>query len=106
MCFWLRWSWWEWASPVVLSRGCSVALCGLLVAVTSLVSVHGLLGAWASVTVACGLSCPMACGIFPDQGASLCALRWQVVLTHWTTREIQRPNILESLLLLICQYQM
>jgi len=28
------------------------------------------LGAWASVVVAHGLSCPMACGIFPDQGSN------------------------------------
>ena len=25
-----------------------------------------------------GLSCPMACGIFPDQGLNLCLLHWQV----------------------------
>ena len=24
-----------------------------------------------------GLRCPMACGIFPDQGSNLCSLRWQ-----------------------------
>ena len=28
------------------------------------------LGAWASVVVAHSLSCPMACGIFPDQGSN------------------------------------
>ena len=31
----------------------------------------------ASVAVVHGLSCPLACGIFPDQGANPCALRWQ-----------------------------
>ena len=31
-----------------------------------------------SVVVVCGLSCPSACGIFPDQGYNLCPLRWQV----------------------------
>ena len=25
-----------------------------------------------------GLSCPMACGIFPDQGSNPCPLHWQV----------------------------
>ena len=31
-----------------------------------------------SVVVVCGLSCPLACGIFPDQGQNLCPLHWQV----------------------------
>ena len=30
-----------------------------------------------SVVVAHGLSCSMACGIFPDQGSNLCLLLWQ-----------------------------
>ena len=30
-----------------------------------------------SVVVAHGLSCPAACGIFPDQGSSPCPLHWQ-----------------------------
>ena len=39
-------------------------------------------GAWAlghviSVVVVHGLSCSLACGIFPDQGANPCALHWQ-----------------------------
>ena len=29
------------------------------------------------VIVAHGPSCPMACGIFPDQGSNLCPLHWQ-----------------------------
>ena len=33
------------------------------------------LGAWASVVVARGLICPMACGIFLDQGSNQCSLR-------------------------------
>ena len=33
---------------------------------------------WASVAVTHGLSCPAACGIFLDQGSSLCPLHWQV----------------------------
>ena len=32
---------------------------------------------WASVVVVHGLSCPVACGIFSDQGSNLCPLRWQ-----------------------------
>ena len=35
------------------------------------------LGAWASVVVARGLSCSVACGIFPDQGSNPCPLHWQ-----------------------------
>ena len=31
----------------------------------------------ASVAVAHGLSCSVACGIFPDQGSNLCPLHWQ-----------------------------
>ena len=31
-----------------------------------------------SVVVTHGLSCPVACGIFPDQGWNLCLLQWQV----------------------------
>ena len=30
-----------------------------------------------SVTVAHGPSCPVACGIFPDQGSNPCPLHWQ-----------------------------
>ena len=43
-------------------------------------------GVWASVVVIHGLSCPTACGIFPNQGSNLCPLYWQI-LNHWTTRE-------------------
>ena len=35
------------------------------------------LGAWALGVVACGISCSMACGIFPDQGSNPCPLHWQ-----------------------------
>ena len=31
-----------------------------------------------SVVVLHGLSCPKACGIFPDQGSDPCPLYWQV----------------------------
>ena len=37
------------------------------------------LGLTGSVLVAHGLSCPMTCGIFLDQGMKLCPLHWQMV---------------------------
>ena len=44
-------------SPVVASVGCSlVAVHRLLIAVASLIVEHGLRGMWALVAVACGLS--------------------------------------------------
>ena len=66
-------------------------LCWVFVAVhgLSLLSERGLLlwgffcgGAQAlcvqaSVVVALGLSCSLACGLFPDQGLNLCPLNWQ-----------------------------
>ena len=66
-------------SLAAVSRGYSlVAVLGLLPAVASLVAEHRLLDTWASVDVARGLSCSMACGIFPDKGLNLCLLYWQV----------------------------
>ena len=69
----------------------------LLIVVSSLLVEHGLQGRQASgvavwvlgsycsralepglVVVAHGLSCSVACGIFPDQGAHPCLLCWQV----------------------------
>ena len=35
-------------------------------------------GCMGSVFVACGLSCPVVCGIFLDQGSNPCPLHWQV----------------------------
>ena len=35
------------------------------------------LGTWASVVEAHGLSCPAACGIFPNQGLNPCPLHLQ-----------------------------
>jgi hypothetical protein len=46
----------------------------LLTAAMSLVEEHRLLGMGASVVVVRGLSCPAACGIFPDQGSNWCPL--------------------------------
>ena len=67
-----------------------VALCMLLVAVASLAAEHCLQSAESSVVAApralrtgsvvvgYGLTCSLACGIFPDQGSNLCPLHWQV----------------------------
>ena len=41
-----------------------------------------------SVIVVRGLSCPVACGNFPEQELNLCALHWQADFNHWTTREV------------------
>ena len=41
-----------------------------------------------SVVVAHGLSCPAACGIFPDQGSNLCPLHWE--------REVLRSYLKQS----------
>ena len=77
-------------SLAVVSRGHSPgAVHGLLIAVVSLAVERSLQGMWASVAavpghwssgsvVVHGLSCHMACGIFPDQGLSLCLLHLQV----------------------------
>lgn len=44
----------------------------------------------ASVGVAARLSCSVAGGTFPAQGSSLCPCTGRQVLTHCTTREVQR----------------
>ena len=83
-------------SVLAASRGYSVAVLGLLIAVASLLvehglQVHGLQQLWhagsevvarglqsaSSVVAAHSLSCSTACGIFLDQGSNLCPLRWQ-----------------------------
>ena len=68
------------------------AALGCLVAVASLVSEHGLWGAWASAVAALGLwitgselvghglSCSTECGIFPNQRLNPCLLQWQADL--------------------------
>ena len=50
---------------------------GSVVAACRLISCNGTQGARASVAVAHGLSCSVACGIFPDQGSNQCPLRRQ-----------------------------
>ena len=64
-------------------------VCGLLIVVASPVEEHRPQGMWASaaavpglqstgsVVVVHALSCPVACGIFPDQGSNLCLPHWQ-----------------------------
>ena len=54
-----------------------VAVCGLFLAMASLVAAHGLQNV-GSVVVAHGLSHSVTCGIFPDQGLNPCPLHWQV----------------------------
>ena len=41
-----------------------------------------------SVVVAHGLSCSVACGIFPDRGSNLCPLHGRRILNHCATREV------------------
>ena len=60
--------------------------------VASLVVDHGLQGVRASVFAAPWalehrLSCPMACGIFPDQESDLCLLHWRADSYLCATRE-------------------
>ena len=49
-------------------HGVFIAMCGLSLVVAS--------GGY-SLVVAHGLSCPMLCGIFPDQGSNQCTVHWQ-----------------------------
>ena len=81
----IYYSWLHWVfvaggrlSLAVASRGCSLAeVPGPLTAGPSVVPVRGPQGIQALGIVACGLSCCVACGFFPDQGAKPCPLRWQ-----------------------------
>ena len=58
-----------------------------LVRVASLVTEHGLRGVQASVVVAHGPHCLLACGIFPDQESNPCPPHCRWILIHWTTRK-------------------
>ena len=73
-----------------MGRGYSLAaMRRLLIAVAALVMEHKLEGLQASVVAALrlsstisvvgthGLSCPVACGIFLNQGSNPCPLHWQ-----------------------------
>ena len=60
---------------VAAHRFSLVVVCGLLVAVASLVAEHRLQSSQALVGfVVHGLNCPVACGIFSDQGLNPCSL--------------------------------
>ena len=48
-----------------------------------------------SVVVGHGRRCPVARGIFPDQGLNPCPLHWQAVSYHWTTGEMWECGILK-----------
>ena len=80
-----------------------LAIKGLLMAAASLVAEPWLQGTWAQspqhmglVAAVHGLSCPVACGIFPNPGLNLCVpCIGRQVLKCWTTRDAQ-------LLLLFC----
>ena len=66
-------------SLIMESGGYSpVSVCRLLTAVASLVAELGLQSMQASVVVVHRLSCPAACGIFPDQGSNMCLLHWKM----------------------------
>ena len=53
-------------------------------------------GLWStgSVVAAHGISCSVACGIFPDQSSNPCPLHWQAILNHCTTREVPHCVVL------------
>ena len=90
-------------SLMMVSREYSlVAVHRLLTALASLFAKHGLKGMWASGVAAPGLpstgstgvahrlNCSMACGIFPDQGLNPRLLHWQadsLPLSH------QKPQV-------------
>ena len=44
-----------------------------------------------------GLSCPLACGIFPEQGLNPCPCTGRRILIHCTTREVFPPLFLMTL---------
>ena len=45
------------------------------------------------------LRCPMACGIFPDQGLNPFPLHWQAIPNCWTTWEVPRRISLKKKLI-------
>ena len=65
-----------------------VAMLRLLCVVVSLVAERGPERAPTSVAVLHGVSCTVACEIFPDQGLNSCACFGRWILNHWTTREV------------------
>ena len=61
-----------------------LAVCGLLIAVASLVVEHVVPRLWstASVVVVHGLSCSLAYGILLTQRSNQCLLHWQWILQY------------------------
>ena len=77
--FWLCWVFvsMRGLSPVAASGGHSSSRCAGL-SLSRPLPLRGTGSRRAgSVIVAHGLSCSVACGIFPDQGSNLCPLHWQ-----------------------------
>ena len=81
-------SWSEWGTLFVVFKS-------LLMAVAPLVK-HRLQGSWASVIMAHGPSCSMACRIFLDQGSNWYPLHLQLDSYHCTSREIQHLLLLNN----------
>ena len=71
-----------------------VAVCGLLIAMASLVVEHGLEDTQASVVVAHGLGCSVPYEIFLDQGLNWCPLNWpadSLPLSHTSGSVVKTP---------------
>ena len=90
LCAGLFWLWRAGATLRSWASHCGGFSCGALA-----------LGCLDWVVMVPGLSCPVACGFFPDQALNLCPLHW-LILNHWTTREalqdvLIRGNILTTL---------
>ena len=79
ICFWLHWVFVaaRGLSLVAVGKGYSLVVVRRLIYVISPVAEHGLQSLGSRV-VACGLSCPTACGVFLDQGSNPCLLHWQM----------------------------
>ena len=77
--FWLCWVFVSvrGLSPVVASGGHSSSRCAGLSLSRPLLLRSTSSRCAGSVVLAHGLSCSMACGIFPDQGSNPCPLHWQ-----------------------------
>ena len=74
---------------------------GFSLQVASLIAEHGPWGMQASVAAALGsvalapgLSCSVACGVFPDQGSNLSLLHWQVDAFPRPAREASYNSVL------------
>ena len=75
------WAFLEWAFSGCTEQGLIfVVVHGLLIAVASVE--YRLWGMWASVVVVHRLSCPEACGIFPDQGSTRVPCIGRQILNH------------------------